>query len=167
MNRTRLRALAAEMETAAPWIGVPEDLGDLLGMVYLITAPSGMRYVGKKLFLSSVTRKPLKGKKLKRHSKKESDWRTYFGSSAKLVAELTRKGPAGWRREVLHLCRSRWEMSYLELKEQLQRDALLRPDYWNSILHIRLNQPPAGYKPPGFFPSAEPAPRPRIRQRPA
>jgi len=113
-----------------------------LGFVYLITAPNGMKYVGKKLFLSARRRKPLKGQKRNRRDHVESDWHKYFGSSNELQAELKRVGLRGWKREILHLCKSKWEMAYVELKEQLARDALLSDVYWNSIIHVRLNQPP-------------------------
>jgi hypothetical protein len=116
---------------------------DWLGFVYLITAPSGMKYVGKKLFWSAIRRKALKGTKRVRLDRKESDWRKYFGSSKELLAELARTNPMDWKREILHLCQSKWECAYLELKEQMARDALMRDDYWNGILHIRLGRPNA------------------------
>jgi hypothetical protein len=114
-----------------------------LGFVYLITAPSGMKYVGKKLFRSAIRRKPLKGTKRVRLDHKESDWRKYFGSSKELLAELSRTNPMHWKREILHLCTSKWAMAYLELKEQMARDVLMREDYFNGILHIRLGKPNA------------------------
>lgn len=127
------------------WIGVPASIEDWLGFVYLITAPSGRMYVGKKMFWSNVKCKPLKGQTRNRRVRKESDWRKYFGSSNELQAELRRTDPADWRREILHLCESKWELAYVELKEQLARDALFRPEYFNSIIHVRLNQPPASF----------------------
>ena len=52
---------------------LPEDCE---AIVYLITnKKNGMKYVGKKLAKRKVTRPPLKGKKNKRRSTKESDWR--------------------------------------------------------------------------------------------
>ena len=114
-----------------------------LGFVYLITSPSGMRYVGKKLFWSAIRRKPLKGTKRVRLDHKESDWKSYFGSSKELLAELARTNPMDWKREILHLCTSKWSLAYMELKEQMARDVLMRDDYFNGILHIRLGKPNA------------------------
>ena len=49
---------------------------------------NGMMYVGKKLAKFKTTKKPLKGKKNKRRGTKESDWKTYWGSSEKLTADI-------------------------------------------------------------------------------
>lgn len=125
------------------WINEPEGIDGYLGFVYVIESPSGMKYVGKKLFWSTIRRKPLKGKNRVRVCKVESNWRKYYGSSKELLAEMERK-PAGWRREIVHLCTSKWEMAYVELRLQMGLDALFRPDYYNSIIHVRLNKPPAG-----------------------
>ena len=110
-----------------------------LGFVYLITAPNGMKYIGKKLFTSARKRAPLKGTKRVRRDRVESKWRDYFGSSRELQEELARTGPQGWRREILHLCTSKWELAWLELKEQLDRNVLVDESYFNSIIHVRLS----------------------------
>ena len=55
---------------------------DCEAFVYLITnTVSKQKYVGKKLAKFKTTKKPLKGRKNKRRGTKESDWRTYWGSS--------------------------------------------------------------------------------------
>ncbi len=57
---------------------VEEISEEYIGFVYLITnLTNGKKYIGKKLAKFKVTKKPLKGKKNKRRSTKESDWRTY------------------------------------------------------------------------------------------
>jgi hypothetical protein len=59
-----------------------ENIGDSIGFVYRITnKTNGMKYLGKKLFVSTNRLPPLKGKTRKRIVKKESDWKSYFGSS--------------------------------------------------------------------------------------
>ena len=61
------------------------------GFVYLITnTTTGQKYVGKKLAKFKTTKPPLKGKKNKRRGYKESDWRTYYGSSDRLNADVAR-----------------------------------------------------------------------------
>ena len=61
---------------------VEEISEEYIGFVYLITnLTNNKKYIGKKLTKFKVTKKPLKGKKNKRRSTKESDWRTYWGSS--------------------------------------------------------------------------------------
>ena len=59
-----------------------------VGFVYLITnLTDNRKYIGKKLAQFKVTKKPLKGKKNKRRSTKESDWKDYWGSSPSLIED--------------------------------------------------------------------------------
>ena len=110
-----------------------------IGFVYLITnTTNGKKYIGKKLAQFKVTKKPLKGKKNKRRSTKESDWRTYWGSSDKLNADVELLGPDKFTREILHYCTSRGELSYLEAKEQFDREVLLTDEYYNGIINVRV-----------------------------
>ena len=98
---------------------------EYIGFVYLITnLTNGKKYIGKKLAQFKVTKKPLKGKKNKRRSTKESDWRTYWGSSDKLNEDVEHLGPENFTREILYYCTSRGELSYLEAKEQIDREVL-------------------------------------------
>ena len=98
---------------------VEEISEEYIGFVYLITnLTNGKKYIGKKLAKFKVTKKPLKGKKNKRRSTKESDWRTYWGSSDHLNADVEQLGPENFTREILYYCTSRGELSYLEAKEQ-------------------------------------------------
>ena len=104
--------------------------------VYLITnLTNGMMYVGKKLAKFKVTRPPLKGKKNKRRSTKESDWKDYWGSSDRLNADVERLGAENFTREILHICPSRGIASYLEAREQFERRVLETDDYYIFILY--------------------------------
>ena len=112
---------------------------DCEGFVYLITNnTNGKMYVGKKLARFKVTRPPLKGKKNKRRSSKESDWKTYWGSSDHLNADVAELGEENFTREILHYCQSRGMLSYLEAKEQFDREVLLSDDYYNGIINVRV-----------------------------
>ena len=52
---------------------------DCEGFVYVITnLINNKKYIGKKLARFKVTKPPLKGRKNKRRSTKESDWKTYW-----------------------------------------------------------------------------------------
>lgn len=119
-----------------------EDIGDAIGMVYLITdTENGKMYVGKKNFWSVVTRPPLKGQKRKRKIKKESDWKDYWSSSEVLKSLVEEHGPERFRREVLHLCKAKGELSYMELHEQVKRGVLFNPDeYYNGIIQVRISR---------------------------
>jgi len=118
---------------------VEEISEEYIGFVYLITnLTNGKKYVGKKLAKFKVTKKPLKGKKNKRRSTKESDWRTYWGSSDHLNADVEQLGPENFTREILYYCTSRGELSYLEAKEQFDREVLKTDEYYNGIINVRV-----------------------------
>ena len=69
---------------------IPEGIE---GFVYLITnITTQQKYVGKKLARFKTTKPPLKGKKNKRRGYKESDWKTYWGSSDRLNADVQTLG---------------------------------------------------------------------------
>ena len=112
---------------------------DCEGFVYLITnLANNKKYIGKKLARFKVTKPPLKGRKNKRRSTKESDWRTYWGSSDYLNADVLELGEENFTREILHYCDSRGALSYLEAKEQFDREVLLSDDYYNGIINVRV-----------------------------
>ena len=107
--------------------------------VYLITNnTNNMKYVGKKLAKFKTTKPPLKGKKNKRRGTKESDWRTYWGSSDHLNADVLELGEEKFTREILYFCPSRGVASYLEAKEQFERKVLLTDEYYNGIINVRV-----------------------------
>ena len=109
------------------------------GFVYLITnLTNDKKYVGKKLARFKVTKPPLKGKKNKRRSTKESDWRTYWGSSDWLIEDVKELGEDQFTREILYYCQSRGMLSYLEAKEQFDRRVLETEEYYNGIINVRV-----------------------------
>ena len=115
---------------------IPEGIE---GFVYLITnITTQQKYVGKKLARFKTTKPPLKGKKNKRRGYKESDWKTYWGSSDRLNADVQRLGENYFTREILYFCKSRAEMSYIEAREQFDRRVLETDDYYNGIINVRV-----------------------------
>lgn len=115
-----------------------EQIGDHIGFVYLITDLSNdKKYIGKKLFVSTNRLPPLKGKTRKRVVRKESDWKSYYGSSEEVKA-LVEQG-ISFKREILHLCKTRGEMSYMEAKLQFQYDVLLRDDFYNEFIGCKIH----------------------------
>ena len=107
--------------------------------VYLITNnTNGMMYVGKKLAKFKVTKPPLKGKKNKRRSTKESDWQEYWGSNDRLKADVEQLGAENFTKEILYFCPSRGVASYLEAREQFERRVLEIDDYYNGIINVRI-----------------------------
>lgn len=112
---------------------------DCEAFVYLITnMQNGRMYIGKKLAKFKKTRPPLKGKKRKRRETIESDWRDYWGSSEHLIADVAELGTDSFTREILHYCATRGAASYLEAKEQFDREVLMSDNYYNGIINVRV-----------------------------
>ena len=112
---------------------------DCEAFVYLITnLINHKKYVGKKLAKFKTTKKPLKGKKNKRRGTKESDWKTYWGSSAQLIDDVEKLGEHRFTREILYYCPNRGTASYLEAQEQFERKVLETDDYYNGIINVRI-----------------------------
>ena len=131
------------MKTGTNWTyndKVVEELPeDCEAFVYLITnLVNHKMYVGKKLAKFKTTKKPLKGRKNKRRGTKESDWKTYWGSSERLIADVEKHGEEQFTREILYYCPSRGVASYLEAKEQFNRKVLEVDDYYNGIINVRV-----------------------------
>lgn len=117
-----------------------DDIGDYVGFVYIILdLVLNKKYIGKKLFVSKVTKPPLKGKTRKRRSIKESDWKTYW-SSNDAITTIAATNPERFTREILRLCMTRGELSYMEAKMQFDYDVLLRDDFYNGIIQCRINK---------------------------
>jgi len=117
-----------------------EDIGTFTGFVYEITnKQNGKKYIGKKLFVSRRKLKPLKGKKNARYKVVETDWQSYYGSSEEVKQLVEELGTENFHREILHLCRSKGEMTYYEAKFIFEKNALLTEDYYNGMLQCKIH----------------------------
>lgn len=134
------------------WVYGGEDIDvfeipEAVGFVYLITnTVSGKRYIGKKLFhfskttMKTVTLKNGTKKKKKIKSKVDSDWRTYHGSSANLLADVEALGEETFSREILYFCPNKATMSYYEIMLQIQSECLYKQNfYYNGIINCRIH----------------------------
>lgn len=116
---------------------ITEIPSDIAGFVYCITELStGKRYIGKKLAWKTVTRSVNKKRK---KVKVSSDWMSYYGSSKALQESVSVHGDSNYRRDILRLCKSKGEMSYYELKEQMDRRVLFDDGYYNEFMGCRLH----------------------------
>lgn len=116
---------------------------NVFGFIYEITnTVTNKKYIGKKQCISRFKRKPLKGKKNKRIEYKESDWKTYTSSSNELNADIKKYGKDKFNFRIIRVCNSKWENAYYEIKEQIECNALLRDDYYNGIINVRLGKAP-------------------------
>jgi len=118
-----------------------EDILDNYGFIYRITnITNGYDYVGRKYFTTVKKRPPLKGKKNKRRETIETDWKEYWGSSPRLLADIEQLGKDKFTREIIHLCKSRGETNYMEAYYQFTEGVLLREDNYNGIIQIKLGK---------------------------
>ena len=115
-----------------------DDIGDAYGFVYLITnVQNGKKYIGKKFFTkSSYSQK--NGKR--RKTRKKSDWLSYWGSNKTLIEDFNTVGEEYFKKEILHLCYSRSECSYLELREQMDNRVLESNDWYNDWIMVRVRK---------------------------
>ena len=118
-----------------------EDINNYYGFIYRITnTTNGHDYIGRKYFTTIKKRPPLKGKKNKRRETVETDWKDYWGSSARLVEDLTKLGKDKFTREIIHLCKSRGETNYMEAYYQFKEGVLLNENNYNGIIQIKLGK---------------------------
>jgi hypothetical protein len=115
------------------------DINEYIGYIYVtLHIPTGRRYIGKKNFFHTLNKK-LGKKELaeipvtrgKRPSKKsvtkESDWKTYYGSSTEV--KLLPKDEM--IRYVLKLCKTSKQLTYWETKYLFQYNVLEDDHYIN------------------------------------
>ena len=111
------------------------------GFIYQITNTTNDRkYIGKKQSITILKRPPLKGRKNKRHVVKETDWKIYTGSSDKLNEDIQKLGKDKFKFEILRFCQSKSELAYYEAKMQFDHDVLLKEEYYNGMINLRLSK---------------------------
>jgi len=105
--------------------GDERDFSSYIGFLYRIDFTDGSCYFGKKNFTKQLRYKPLKGKKRVRLVTRESDWRTYEGSSTEKGTRVVQ------RKTILKLCRTKGELNYGEVEMLVNERVLFRADCLN------------------------------------
>jgi hypothetical protein len=109
------------------------------GFIYLITnKTNNKKYIGKKQCVTIKKSPPLKGKKNKRHSQVETDWKEYTGSSKEVNQDIAKLGKDKFLFEIVKICSCKWDLAYFEAKMQFENEVLTNPDYYNNIINLRL-----------------------------
>ena len=115
-----------------------DQIGDNFGFVYeIVNITNQRRYLGKKFFTKSG-RKQINGKIKK--VRKSSDWQTYWSSSEELKSDVKLLGEENFTREILYLCKTKSECSYIETREIFMRDALLTESYYNAWVSCKIHK---------------------------
>ena len=123
------------------WNNIPKNIEEYFGFTYLITnLVDGRLYIGRKFFKKKQTKPPLKGRKNRRISYIESDWKDYYGSSPELQKDLDKLGKDKFKREVLNCYKTKWEVIYHEAREIFARDAIIDDKYYNQWINIKLRK---------------------------
>jgi hypothetical protein len=116
---------------------------DYFGFVYKITnLTNGKFYIGKKYFYHTsnvkLGKKELAALPVTRGRKsttkqviKESDWRSYWGSSKELQQDVKELGAGMFECIILKLCKDKKELTYYELHYQCTNECLLSYNSYN------------------------------------
>ena len=121
------------------WVTKVGPLTDAYGFIYLITNTiTGKKYIGKKQIKTVRKRPPLKGKKNKRCEIVETDWKNYTSSSNEVNEDINKYGKDKFTFEVILTCGSKWELAYHEARLQFENQVLLKEDYYNGIINLRI-----------------------------
>jgi len=113
-------------------VEVTEPPKGYIGFVYCITNQiNGRKYIGKKLFVFRH-KQVRKGKS--KTILKESDWKKYYGSNEHLKNDVEEFGSENFHRKILYFCKGKGEMTYIELREQMDRRVLESDEYYNGFV---------------------------------
>ena len=100
------------------------DIADWFGFIYRITElDTGREYLGKKqLFM--MRRIVVAGRKNKKITYRESDWKKYTGSCKDLNEQIKLKGLDNYTFEIVSLHKSKASLYYAEVRIQVFEDVL-------------------------------------------
>jgi len=115
-----------------------EDIKGYYGFIYQIeNLIDGRQYIGRKYFTKAGT-KQVKGKK--RKTRKQSDWKDYYGSSPRLLEDIEKLGKDNFKRTVVRLCKTRGETNYWEAKLQFLNEVLESDRYYNDNILVKFTR---------------------------
>jgi len=100
------------------------NIEEWFGFIYrIVEINTGREYIGKKQFYSNLT-KAVKGRKNRKHYKKESNWRTYTSSSTELNKSIELYGKDNYKFLIVSLHKTKGSLHYREVEIQIMEDVL-------------------------------------------
>jgi len=118
---------------------------DYYGFIYRITnLETGKFYIGKKAFFHNKKKKLTKKeiaeqtgpgrKQLTRIEQVDSGWKTYWGSSKELLADIKKLGEDKFKRVILCFAKNKKQLTFFELQQQIRDNVLFIDSYNDNIL---------------------------------
>ena len=115
-----------------------EDIDNFVGFVYVIESLiDGKLYIGRKYFYS---KRKAKGKT--RRVKKESDWKTYYGSSEVVKKLVEEHGKENFKRVILSLHTTEGDCNYEEVRQQFLHNVLEDDRFLNENINGKWHRKP-------------------------
>lgn len=89
-------------------------------------------------YKEKIKKRQANKKGVKRRSIVESQWRDYYGSND-IIKGLVAEGYENrFKRRILMLCKDKWDLSYYEAKLQFNYDVLLKEEFYNGYVSVKL-----------------------------
>jgi hypothetical protein len=113
------------------------------GFIYKITnMETGKFYIGKKSYIHNKKKKlgkkellalpTIRGRKPTTKTEQvDSGWKTYWGSSKELLADIKLLGEDKFERVILKEAKNKKQLTFLELQEQIIHNVLLNDNSYN------------------------------------
>jgi hypothetical protein len=136
------------------WGGVEADPDNYFGFIYIIESRLGRKYIGKKQYFLSANRKQKitdrQSSQWKDELWKESDWKTYTGSSKELNKDIRKYGKEMFLFTILRNCRSKGDLHYAEIEEQVKRNVLKEKSEEGEYIYYNKSIAAIRFRPPDF-----------------
>ena len=105
--------------------------------MYIITnLKSSKKYIGRKYF-GTTRRTKVAGKKRRKVTRKDSNWREYTGSSIELNKDINKLGKLHFRFEILILGSTKGQVNYLEENIHHRFHVASNDTYYNDCIGPR------------------------------
>lgn len=107
------------------WVTTKEMPANAVGFVYIITnLTNGRKYIGcKKMYVKN---------------KQKQEWQSYTGSSTELNKDIAELGKYSFGFEIIEWHTSLVEMKYSEARHILTENAILKWEYYNQAVFLRM-----------------------------